>query len=81
MAWKVRQVRRKGKDIGMVPVPRAAAPDLDARVALIQALMPVALDRVHEERQADVRRLAGDRDERQGRRTRPCALDHPAGVD
>jgi len=32
------------KDIGLLPVPNTAAPDVDARVALIQALIPVALD-------------------------------------
>jgi transposase-like protein len=67
MARKVRQVREKGKNIGIVPVPPTAAPDVDARVALIQALIPVALDRVHEELQADVLRLAGERYERHGR--------------
>src|SRR6516164_6296112 len=67
MACKVRQIRRKGKDIGMVPVPKTAVPDLDARVALIQALIPIALDRVHEELQADVQRLAGERYCREGR--------------
>jgi hypothetical protein len=48
MACKVRQIRRKGKDIGIAPVPRTA-PDVEARIALIQALMPVALDSVYEE--------------------------------
>lgn len=67
MACKVRQIRRKGKDIGIVPVPKAAAPDVDARVALIQALIPVALDRVCEELKADVERLAGARYVREGR--------------
>jgi transposase-like protein len=67
MARKVRQMRRKGKDIGIVPVPQRAAPDVEARVALIQALIPVALDRVHEELQADVQRLAGERYVRAGR--------------
>jgi len=67
MARKVRQMRRKGKDVGIVPVPQTAAPDVEARVALIQALIPVALDRVHEELQADVQRLAGERYVRAGR--------------
>ena len=57
MARKVRQIRRKGKAIGIVPVPKAAAPEVDARVALIQALIPVALDRVYEELKAEVERL------------------------
>jgi transposase-like protein len=67
MARKVRQIRRKGKDIGIVPVPSTAAPDVDARVALIQALIPVALDRVYEELKADVERLAGEHYQRAGR--------------
>ncbi|MGH9201893.1 MAG: IS256 family transposase, partial [Vicinamibacterales bacterium] len=68
MARKVRQIRRKGKTVGVVPVPMTAAPDLDTRVALIQALIPVALDRVHEELRAEVESLAGERYVREGRR-------------
>ena len=41
MARKVRQMRRKGKQVGLVPAPVTTAPDIDARVALIQALIPV----------------------------------------
>jgi transposase-like protein len=67
MARKVRQIRRKGKEIGIVPVSKATAPDVDARVALIQALIPVALDRVYEELKADVERLAGARYVREDR--------------
>ena len=67
MARKVRQIRRKGKDLGMVPVPSTAAPNLDARIALIQALIPVALEKVEAELQADVKRLAGERYVRAGR--------------
>ena len=67
MARKVRQMRRKGKDIGIVPVPVTTAPDWSARVALIQALIPVALEKVEEELQADVARLAGERYAREGR--------------
>ena len=47
MARKVRQMRGKGNHIGLVPVPSMAAPDLDTRIALIQALIPVALEKVH----------------------------------
>ena len=62
MARKVRQMRRKGKHVGLVPAPVTTAPDIDARVALIQALIPVALDKVMEELQADVGgALAGPR--------------------
>jgi hypothetical protein len=46
MARKVRQMRRKGKQVGLVPAPGTTAPDIDARVALIQALIPLALDKV-----------------------------------
>ena len=37
MARKVRQMRGKGNHIGLLPVPSMAAPDLDTRIALIQA--------------------------------------------
>ena len=67
MARKVRQIRRKGKDIGIVPVPVATDPDWSTRMALIQALIPVALEKVEEELQADVARLAGERYVREGR--------------
>jgi transposase-like protein len=67
MARKVRQIRQKGKDVGVVPVPVSAAPDLDTRVALIQALIPVALEKVHEELKQEVESLAGQRYARAGR--------------
>jgi putative transposase len=67
MARKVRQIRRKGKDISIVPVPAVTAPDWSTRMALIQALIPVALEKVEEELQADVARLAGERYAREGR--------------
>jgi putative transposase len=67
MARKVRQIRGKGKAIGIVPVPAATAPDWSTRMALIQALIPVALEKVEEELQADVARLAGERYAREGR--------------
>ena len=44
MARKVRQIRRKGKHIGLTPVPLNAVPELEARVAMIQALIPVGLE-------------------------------------
>ena len=67
MARKVRQIRRKGKQVGPVPVPVTAAPDIDARVALIQALIPVGLERVHELLQEEVEHLAGQWYQREGR--------------
>ena len=48
MARKVRQLRRKGKQVALAPAPGTTVPDIDARVALIQALIPVALDKVLE---------------------------------
>lgn len=66
MARKVRQIRRKGKNIGIVPVPATSAPDWSTRIALIQALIPVALEKVEEELKADVARLAGERYVREG---------------
>ena len=48
-------------------VRSTAAPDLDARIALIQALIPVALEKVRDELKADVERLAGERYVREGR--------------
>src|SRR5712692_11395859 len=67
MARKVRQIRRKGKHVGPVPVPVTAAPDIDSRVALIQALIPVGLERVHELLQEEVEQVAGQWYQRQGR--------------
>lgn len=67
MARKVRQIRGKGNHIGIVPMPTTAGPDVDTRVALIQALIPVALEKVRLELQADVARLAGERYVREGR--------------
>ena len=67
MARKVRQIRGKGKHVGLVSAPSTTAPAIDTRIALIQALIPVALDRVKEELKADVVRLAGARYVREGR--------------
>ena len=81
MARKVRQMRGKGTHIGLVPVPSMAAPDLDTRIALIQALIPVALEKVHVELQADVERLAGERYVREGRRLGHVRWTVQRGVD
>ena len=67
MARKVRQIGRKGKDVSLRAVPVTAAPDLDSRVALIQALIPVALDKVHEALKEEIQSLAGERYARTGR--------------
>jgi putative transposase len=67
MARKVRQMRRKGKHIGLVSTP-AIAPTISSRVALIQALIPVALERVEAALQEEVTHLAGAPYAREGRR-------------
>jgi putative transposase len=67
MARKVRQMRRKGKHIGLVSTP-AIAPTISSRVALIQALIPVALERVETALQEEVTHLAGAPYAREGRR-------------
>jgi transposase-like protein len=67
MARNVRQIQRKGKSLGLVPTPAHAVPDLDSRVALIQALIPVALEQVRVTLQAEVVSLAGERYARDGR--------------
>ena len=57
---KMKDVGRRGLDT----VPEAAS--LDAKVALIQALIPVALEAVADELQAEVLRLAGPKHQRTG---------------
>ena len=57
----------KESQLGLVPTPVATAPSLDSRVALIQALIPVALEQVHAALQAEVVGLAGERYAREGR--------------
>jgi putative transposase len=57
---KMKDVGRRGLDT----VPDAE--NIDAKVALIQALIPVALDAVAEELQAEVCRLAGPKHKRTG---------------
>jgi transposase-like protein len=79
MARKVRQIRRKGKDVGLRPVPVTEAPALEARVALIQALIPVALDYVHEALKEEVEYLAGQRYERRGRQPGHVRWAHQPG--
>jgi transposase-like protein len=47
-----------------------AHPDLDARIAMIQMLIPLGLEAVHDMLQEEVLRLAGDRHSREGSFTR-----------
>lgn len=67
MARKVRQIRQKGKHIALAPARVMPPPDLDTRLALIQALIPVALEKVREELTQEVISLAGERYARAGR--------------
>lgn len=69
MARKVRQIRRKGKAIDLRTVSRAAAPTVDARIALIQALIPIGLEAFREELERELVGLVGERYARRGRRT------------
>jgi transposase-like protein len=59
----IRQVRRKknGPRLVKPSVEEAAVPALDARLAAIQALIPLGLQAVAEELDAEVTRLAGPR--------------------
>lgn len=59
---KVRQIQTKGKTVALRTVARPEVervPSVDARVALIQALVPLGLERVAEELAQEVERLAG----------------------
>ena len=68
MARKVRQIRRKGKQVALTAASAAEAPSpSDVTVAMIQALIPVALLKVEEELQREVKSLAGERYARAGR--------------
>lgn len=59
------QPRDKSHVRGTRPAPEPV-PEVDARVALIQALIPLGLDAVHEALTAEVERLAGPRYRRGG---------------
>lgn len=61
------QGKGKMKDVGLRELDTVPEADrLDARVALIQALIPVGLEAVAEELQAEVLRLAGPKHKRTG---------------
>jgi transposase-like protein len=61
-------MRRKGKHVGLVPALTMSIPTISSRVALIQALIPVALERVEAALQEEVEHLAGAPYAREGRR-------------
>ncbi|MCH9034012.1 MAG: transposase [Planctomycetes bacterium] len=71
MSRSVVRIGRKGKGVGSVGTsvckgPEADLPELDTRVELIQALIPIGLDAVNELLQTEVCRLAGERYSREG---------------
>jgi putative transposase len=67
MARTVRQIRTKGKRPPMASVPLDTVPNVDARVALIQALIPVGLAAFQAELQREFVSLVGERYARAGR--------------
>lgn len=67
MTRTVRQIRKKGKRQPLAAVPVATVPEVDARVALIQALIPVGLEAFHAELQRELVSLVGERYARTGR--------------
>ena len=67
MARTVRQIQKKGKRAPMKPVTLAAVREVDARLALIQALIPVGLEAFHAELQRELVGLVGERYVRAGR--------------
>lgn len=67
MARTVRQIQKKGKRAPMTPVALATVPEVDVRVALIQALIPVGLAAFHGELERELVSLVGERYARTGR--------------
>ena len=67
MARTVRQIRRKGKRQPMAPVALTTVPEVDTRIALIQALIPVGLEAFRIELQRELVSLVGERYARTGR--------------
>ncbi len=67
---KVRRIRRQGQDVELIEEQLAAVPTtaaaIDAKVALIQELIPLGLLHVQESLQQEVERLAGPRYSRGG---------------
>ena len=71
MSKSVVPIGRRGKGVGSAAVqgregPEAHLPELDTRVELIQALIPIGLEAVNELLQKEVCQLAGERYSRQG---------------
>lgn len=65
----VQRIRKTGNGTRLVAVPPGEEPDaIEARVGLIQALIPLGLEAVAEELKQEVVALAGARHARQGRR-------------
>jgi transposase-like protein len=68
MARTVRQIQRKGKRAPRAAVTSATLPEVDTRIALIQALIPVGLEAFYAELQRELVSLVGERYARTGRR-------------
>src|SRR6476620_6829190 len=66
MARKVRQIDQKGK---LQAVSASVAPEIDVRVALIEALIPIGLEAVMALIERELLDLVGERYARRGRRT------------
>lgn len=77
----IRRIRRKenGPRLGKPRSPGPEIPALDARLAAIQALIPLGLAAVEAELAAEVTRLAGPRYVRQDGRPHPVRWGHQAG--
>ena len=68
MARKVCQICRKGKRVELKPVPVDTVPDVETRIAMIQALIPVGLEAFTRELERELIGLVGRRYARDGRR-------------
>ncbi len=71
MSKSVVRIGRKGKDVVWTSVPgregrHTHLPEVDTRVELIQALIPIGLEAVNEVLQQEVCQLAGERYSRAG---------------
>ncbi len=71
MSKSFARIGRRGKRVESAGMPRSEGlagnlPELDTRVELIQALIPIGLEAVNEVLQQEVCQLAGERYSRQG---------------
>ena len=76
-----REIQRKGKRGPRAAVASATVPEVDTRIALIQALIPVGLEAFHAELQRELASLVGERYACTGRQAGLGALDPASRVD